>query len=204
MLSIPGLTLSSRQRHEGAVNTPAARFWSKVERRRGCWVWKARIDRGGYGIFSVSRSTLVRAHRYAWELLRGELPSATCLLHRCKERRCVNPAHLYMGSAHDSHAPHPQVSASPSPSQAPSPSNIERRPSGDAHWTHRQPSRVRRGEQSNLSKLRASDVLRIRALHARGASAAELADRFHVVRETVANILGNRTWRGVGRKSKRA
>jgi hypothetical protein len=180
------------------VTTPEARFWSKIERRRGCWVWKARIDRGGYGIFSVSRQSLVRAHRYAWELLRGELPGAACLLHRCRERRCVNPAHLYLGSAHDSHAP-PPIQAT-----APSSSNDARRPSGDEHWTHKRPSLVRRGENSNLSKLRASDVTRIRALHARGASAGELAERFHVVRETVVNILRHRTWRSLGRKSKRA
>jgi hypothetical protein len=175
-----------------SVTTAEARFWSKVERRRGCWIWKARVDRGGYGIFSVSRHRLVRCHRWVWVLLRGRLPAAGCLLHRCGDRRCVNPGHLYLGTAHQSHEPRRprQRLAAPDP----------RRPRGDRHWTHRKPGKVRRGERSNLSKLRAAQVLRIRALHARGITVEELADRFHVVRETIRNIVRFRTWRQLGRR----
>ena len=179
-----------------SVITAEARFWSKVERRRGCWVWKARTDRGGYGIFSVSRSTLVRAHRFSWELVRGRLPRAGCLLHRCGDRRCVNPSHLYVGSAHDSHEP-VRTSATRAKHEA-------YRPRGDRHWTRQKPSLVRRGDKSNLSKLRAAQVLQIRALHARGMTLVELARRFHVVKETVANIVHFRTWRDVGRSKRRA
>jgi hypothetical protein len=176
-----------------SVITAEARFWSKVERRRGCWIWKARTDRGGYGIFSVSRNTLVRAHRYSWQLLRRRLPTVGCLLHRCGDRRCVNPAHLYVGSAHESHDPRRRSSqATPDP----------RRPSGDRHWTRRKPAQVRRGERSNLSKLRAAQVLQIRSLHARGMSVDDLAKRYRVVRETVANIVHFRTWRDLGRRSR--
>jgi hypothetical protein len=180
-----------------SVNTPEprieARFWSKVElRRRGCWIWKARVDRGGYGIFSISRDQLVRSHRYAWQMERGRLPAAGCLLHRCGDRRCVNPGHLYLGSAHESHR------ARTTPPPAPNPA----RPRGNRHWTHRTPGKVRRGERSNLSKLRAAQVLQIRALHQRGVTIDELARRFHVVRETIANIVHFRTWRDLGRRSR--
>jgi hypothetical protein len=178
------------------VITAEARFWSKVERRRGCWIWKARVDRGGYGIFSVSRRRLVRAHRYAWVMLRGRLPPSGCLLHRCADRRCVNPAHLYAGSAHESHELSRREEAVPRPDP--------RRPRGRSHWTHRQPTKVRRGERSNLSKLRAAQVLRIRALHDRGVSIDELARRFRVVRETIRNIVHFRTWRELGRSRSRA
>jgi hypothetical protein len=178
------------------VTTAEARFWSKVERRRGCWIWKARVDRGGYGIFSISRRRLVRAHRYAWGMLRGRLPPSGCLLHRCGDRRCVNPSHLYVGSAHESHALH----RAGAPLLRPDP----RRPRGHRHWTHRQPGKVRRGERSNLSKLRAAQVLRIRALHDRGVSVDELARRFRVVRETISNIVHFRTWRELGRRRSRA
>ena len=177
------------------MRTVETRFWTKVERGAGCWLWTARIDRGGYGIFSVSRRTLVRAHRYAWELLRGELAPSACLLHRCGDRRCVNPSHLYLGSAHESHEPRavsePHAVVERERRQDPL------RPRGDRHWTRREPSRVRRGEQSNLSKLCAADVRRIRALHAAGISVDELAQRFVVVRETVLNIVRFRTWRNL-------
>jgi HNH endonuclease len=180
------------------VTTSEARFWSKVERRRGCWIWKARVDRGGYGIFSLSRRRLVRAHRQAWLMLRGRLPPSGCLLHRCGDRRCVNPAHLYVGSAHDSH-----IMRRPSGTSS-RPGHAQARPRGRRHWTHRQPGKVRRGERSNLSKLRAAQVLRIRALHAQGVSVDELARRFRVVRETIGNIVHFRTWRDLDRRRSRA
>jgi hypothetical protein len=162
------------------------RFWSKVQRGPGCWWWSGRVDRTGYGVFSVSRQTIVRAQRYSWTLTRGAAPDHACVLQRCGERRCVNPEHLYLGSAHE-RGRGPRRAASPSPRPG--------TPRGERHWTHRQAAKVRRGAGCNLSKLAPADVAAIREAAARGVAAGELAARFHVVAATIANIVARRTWR---------
>lgn len=59
----------------------------------GCWEWSGRIDRGGYGTFSVrGRKTL--AHRSAYELMFEPIPAGKHLDHLCRNRRCCNPLHL--------------------------------------------------------------------------------------------------------------
>jgi hypothetical protein len=79
-------------RKTGPPRTPLAdRFWSKVERpdAESCWRWTAALDRYGYGRFG---SRL--AHRMSFELARGPIPVALTLDHLCRNRACVNPAHL--------------------------------------------------------------------------------------------------------------
>lgn len=77
----------------------ADRFWTKVTRGDGCWEWTRRVDRAGFGAFSLSRRRIVRAHRYSYLLATGHDPGRRSVLHRCGNRRCVRPDHLYLGSA---------------------------------------------------------------------------------------------------------
>lgn len=73
------------------------RFWSKVERgrKRECWPWIGGSTRDGYGQFHPFRLRgKVQAHRYAYELLVGPVPSDLTLDHLCRNRACCNPAHL--------------------------------------------------------------------------------------------------------------
>lgn len=69
------------------------RFWSKVERGDGCWLWRAGLTTNGYGKYWVADTTVV-AHRYAYELLVGAIPAGAQLDHLCRNRRCVRPDHL--------------------------------------------------------------------------------------------------------------
>ena len=69
-----------------------SRFWTKVEKTDRCWIWKAAIVRG-YGYFRV-KDKLIRAHRFAYELLIGPIPDGLGLDHLCRTRACVRPSHL--------------------------------------------------------------------------------------------------------------
>lgn len=71
------------------------RFWLRVDRRGldECWEWQGPRTYG-YGYFSASRKVTLRAHRFAYKLLVGPIPDGLGLDHLCRNRACVNPAHL--------------------------------------------------------------------------------------------------------------
>lgn len=71
------------------------RFWRNVgERAPGqCWIWKASVNRYGYGQFHDGVRA-INAHRWAYERFVGAVPEGLQLDHLCRNRRCVNPAHL--------------------------------------------------------------------------------------------------------------
>ena len=74
---------------------PLQRFFSHIEKQaNGCWRWTASKTTDGYGYFWPTHEKNVKAHRWAYEQFVGPIPEGLNLDHLCRNRACVNPAHL--------------------------------------------------------------------------------------------------------------
>lgn len=75
--------------------TTIDRFWRFVEKTDTCWLWKG-AGSPGYGRFRATPGSkkLTQAHRFAYEHLVGPIPAGLEIDHLCRNRACVNPAHL--------------------------------------------------------------------------------------------------------------
>lgn len=87
-----GYPLKFRPAHVVAAED-MARFLAKVDKTESCWLWTAFCDKHGYAKFSVGGRTR-RAHRFAFERFVGPIPEGYEIDHLCRNRSCVNPAHM--------------------------------------------------------------------------------------------------------------
>lgn len=73
------------------------RFWAKVRKTDGCWIWTGSNNGLGYGdIMGAGYHQL--AHRMAWRAAHGPIPQGAEIMHDCDTPACVNPGHLRPGS----------------------------------------------------------------------------------------------------------
>jgi DNA-binding XRE family transcriptional regulator len=152
----------------------AERFWEKVVKTSSCWLWTAgTFSSGGYGAFQLGRGEgTVRAHRFAWELLRGPIPEGMEVCHNCPggdNPLCVNPDHMFLGTQTE---------------------NIKDMwAKGRANLTDRS-----LGEDHGLAKLNPEKVREIRILLGSGRSRRSIAQQFEVDPKTISNIERGRIW----------
>lgn len=151
---------------------PVSRFWKHVNKTDTCWLWQASKNSNGYGQFTVkSRSRPIGSHRYAWELLRGPIPSGLGVLHRCDTPICVNPDHLFLGTAADNNR--------------------------DMIEKGRDRKRGLKGEHNTSAKLTEDSVREIRAARVAGVKLATLAAKFGVCEAVISAVATRRTWKHV-------
>lgn len=74
------------------------KFWARVNKSNGCWLWTGTVQVRGYGAFFISKARgYVKAHRFSYELNVGPIPDGMLVCHRCDVRNCVRPDHLFLG-----------------------------------------------------------------------------------------------------------
>jgi len=148
------------------------RFWSKVDFREDheCWPWTGTTIADGRGMFQVGGKSVVAA-RVCLRVCGEVIPTGKYVLHRCDNPNCINPRHLYIGTAQD---------------------NIN-----DAK--DRGPARGVRvgaplGEKHGRSKLTAEGVRDIRRRYSQGETKTVIAKRYDVSLSTISGVLSGRVW----------
>lgn len=146
---------------------PTERFWSQVRIENGsCWEWIGAKDTHGYGHMSINNRTH-RVHRVSYKIFHSEIPNKLHVLHKCDNRNCVNPDHLFLGTNDD---------------------NVQ-----DSVTKGRRRGAI--GEKNCNSKFVVSDIREIRELHkANSYTPTELASLYSVATSTIHRIVTRKTW----------
>lgn len=175
-----------------------SRFWSKVHKSDGgCWLWAGARVSDGYGSMRVGQHAL-GAHRIAYVLQIGSIPVGVSVLHRCDNRACVRPDHLFLGSQNDNIA---DMIRKGRDNKASGDRNASRLYPGIHRWGPRHtlrlhPEQQARGERVANAKLKESQVIEIRRRWKMGeASQHALAREYGVTLSAIHQIVIGRTWR---------
>lgn len=166
------------------------RFWAKVAKSNGCWLWQASKSIAGYGQFKLRSYVGVFAHRLSWEIAHGVIADGLWVLHKCDTPACVNPEHLFLGTCVDNVR---DMYAKGRNAPIPRPP-LAALPRGSDHFLRKHPERAPRGERCGVSKLKATQVIEIRQLAGVGRSKSDLAALFGVTQPTIHKIVRRLRW----------
>lgn len=142
-------------------------FWRKFTKGNGCWEWPGSLSKSGYGQISVG-DKMWRSHRYAYTVSKGPIPDGMFVLHKCDNRKCCKPWHLYRGDQQQ---------------------NMDDMKKRNRHKPH-----VPRGEIHSDSKLTEADVVEIRGRRENGELLREIAEDFPVDYTYISRICLRKTW----------
>ena len=140
----------------------------------GCWEWRGSKYRNGYGRFSLGDKWR-SAHRVAYELFVGSIPDRLFVLHKCDNKACVRPDHLFLGTQADNMTD----------------MKVKGRSNGGPPF----------GEGNGKAKLNETQVRHIfLECKLRKANRKQLADKYGVSRSAIRDIATGKSWTSVSEK----
>ena len=146
------------------------RFWSHVMvgTFRDCWEWEGALSSAGYGSFKQRSYEAVGAHRFAYAIHYNRDPGPLLVCHRCDNRKCCNPHHLFLGTVKDN--------------------------SRDMARKGRARNGDNRGEKNARARLKETDVRQIRRLFDAGLNNKQIAKRYDVTHSMISCIRTGKSW----------
>lgn len=146
------------------------RFWEKVKKTDTCWLWTGAKTKRGYGKITEGgdKGKTLLAHRIAWEIGNGKIPTRLEVCHKCDNPTCVRISHLFLGTHQE---------------------NENDKVSKKRHTF---------GEKHNLAKLTLKQVEQIRKEYAKGnMTQYELAEKYGVHQPEIHRIISEKRWASI-------
>lgn len=150
------------------------RFWDKVAiiPFHECWEWTACKNKSGYGDFDTGL-----AHRVSWQIHFGPIPKGMVICHKCDNRGCVNPDHLFLGTQYD---------------------NLTDMRTKGRNKDFINSKNSFKGENSKAAKLTEKQVKDIHKIHQdKKITLTDLSKQFHVSISTIGNIVNRKIWKHI-------
>lgn len=148
----------------------------KIDKSTGCWNYGNISNPDLYGYMRVrthGSTKYVGAHRISYEIFKGEIPSGMFVCHKCDNRHCVNPDHLFLGTCLQ---------------------NTLDMLSKGRPFNHD-------GTHNAHSKLTNDQVIKIRALCAEGKTKSEVGRMFEIGSSQICKIVSRKSWKSVKESS---
>lgn len=136
----------------------------------GCWIWQRGKSTRGYGV-KPTQDGKEYAHRHYYELAYGPIPEGLDVCHTCDNPSCVNPAHMFLGTAKDNAL--------------------------DMVAKGRARNEPHRGEDNGNSRFTEEDIREMRRMYADGVSQTKIAHQFHTSQGSVGDIVRRETWKHI-------
>lgn len=145
------------------------RIFSRIKTiENGCWEWQAYCEPGGYGRTKIDQYNTELVHRVVFkEIYKVKLDVKQLVCHKCDNRKCVNPEHLFIGS----HADNAQDCVKKNRKNSP------------------------KNENHHKAKLTWQMVDEIRKLRGEGWTIVKLGEKYAVNHSNISNICLQKTWR---------
>lgn len=151
------------------INSFKNRFYAglTIPNESGCMEWVKGIEPNGYGVFADRVNNKLSPHRMSYMLHYGEIPGDLCVLHKCDNRKCAAPDHLFLGTKAD---------------------NCRDRT---------RKNRQAKGETQGSAKLSHQQVVEILLAIKAGEHQPTLASKFNVTRQCIWLIANRKNWKHV-------
>ena len=150
----------------------------------GCIEWQGNRTIQGYGVLTVKKdgkTKVVSAHRFSWERTNGPVPKGLCVCHKCDNRSCVNPDHLFLGTWYDNN--HDR--------------SLKGR-SGKRSYTPEEKAKYRSRIKNNpISKVVLTPALAKEIYDLQGMSYEKIAKKYGVSKGIVTGIKTKRNWKEI-------
>jgi hypothetical protein len=165
----------------------ADRFWGRVKKGKGCWLWQGYKDKKtNYGFVNARRllGAPTTAQRVAWMLTNGPITDGLHVLHKCDNPPCVRPSHLFLGTQQDNNEDRDRKG------------RVAR---GDRNGSRTRPDRRAVGERCGSSRMTEKRVRRLRRAYATGRwNQRQLAARYGISQQQVSTITSRKHWKHIG------